>query len=186
MDYNMARFSSKKGARFERTIRKKLTEATGVEFFRVPRSGGLVTSLPVLKEELGVYANSFKGDLFANNLAFLLELKNRASDVHFSHFVDGYGPIYDWWKQTISEAGDQLIPMTIFNTASRNKYCMTDLDGFEVLQPKYYSEVINKNYHVFIISFEHLLEICDKLFINNIKHIPSKYSKVFKKRLENK
>lgn len=183
----MPKFSSDKGKRFERYIRSQLSKAAGVEFFRVPRSGGLVTSLPILKEELGIYANSFKGDLFASGLAFLLELKNRSSEVKLSHLIDGYGSIYKWWEQAVEEAGDLLMPMVIFNTASHNKYCIVDKDGFSVLKPKLYSEVINEKYHVFVIPFDHLIntDLHKKLFIKNIKNVPSKYQKTFNERMNN-
>lgn len=185
---NKGKFSNEKGKRFERKVRIVLTEATGREFFRVPRSGGLITSMPILKE-LGGFANIFRGDLFAKGLAFLIELKSRSTRLKVGHLLGGYGDIFNWWQEAVDESHDILMPMLIFQGDNRKQYCMVDEDGFNVLFLGTDIEYIYGNFRdkkVFVISIDYLSqkEIVDRLFVENIDVIPKKYHEAFAPRMK--
>jgi Holliday junction resolvase len=87
--------SRQKGARAEADIVKKLTEATGHIFKRIPMSGALDA------------AHGLKGDVYIPNSLniFCIEVKHYKDD-HFTSKIltDKKAQLIDWWEQTIRES----------------------------------------------------------------------------------
>jgi Holliday junction resolvase len=87
--------SRAKGARAESDIAKVLKTKTGLDFKRVPLSGGLHAS------------HGLKGDLYlANSLnIYCIEIKHYKDDHLTSKILTDKTPqIIEWWVQTIREA----------------------------------------------------------------------------------
>lgn len=87
--------SRQKGARAEADIVKKLSDATGLTFKRIPMSGALDA------------AHGLKGDVYLPNSLniFCIEVKHYAEDHLTSKVLTDKTPqIQTWWEQTIREA----------------------------------------------------------------------------------
>jgi hypothetical protein len=98
--------SREKGARAETAVAKELKRLTGIDFKRVPLSGGLHAS------------HGLKGDLYiANSLnIFCIEVKHYKAD-HFTSkiFTDKMPQLIEWWEQTIRESAQiSRKPLLIF------------------------------------------------------------------------
>jgi len=113
------RKSRDKGARFERDIAKKLTEASGKTWRRTPLSGGWA------KEKVS-------GDLVCTESEAMLsfELKNQESWT-FDSLPESQEPFATWWKQA-EDAANQYkppkLPAVIFTKNRRGIYIMYSLE----------------------------------------------------------
>jgi Holliday junction resolvase len=102
----MAVDSRAKGSRAELDIAKHLSTKTGLNFKRVPMSGGLHES------------HQLKGDLYLVNSLniYCIEVKHYKDD-HFTSkmLTDKTPQILEWWLQTIREAAQiSRKPLLIF------------------------------------------------------------------------
>ena len=102
----MAVDSRAKGARAESDMAKFLKEKTGLDFKRVPLSGGLHQS------------HGLKGDLYLVNSLniYCIEVKHYKDD-HFSSKIltDKTPQILEWWLQTIRESAQiSRYPLLIY------------------------------------------------------------------------
>ena len=87
--------SRAKGARAETEVAKVLKSKTGLDFKRVPTSGGLHES------------HQLKGDLYLVNSLniFCIEVKHYKDDHLTSKVLTDRNPqLLEWWKQTVREA----------------------------------------------------------------------------------
>ena len=87
--------SRAKGARAETEVAKVLKSKTGLDFKRVPMSGGLHES------------HQLKGDLYLVNSLniFCIEVKHYKDDHLTSKVLTDRNPqLLEWWKQTVREA----------------------------------------------------------------------------------
>jgi len=87
--------SRAKGARAESDVVKKLKEGTGLNFQRIPLSGGLNA------------VHGLKGDIYIPNSLniYCIEVKHYKDDHYTSKiFTDKEPQILTWWLQTIREA----------------------------------------------------------------------------------
>jgi len=107
--------SRAKGARFELEIAKKLSSITGLDFKRVPMSGGLHES------------HQLKGDLYLVNSLniYCIEVKHYANDQFTSKILTDKDPtIYEWWKQTKREAAQiSRKPLLIYKFDRSKVFC---------------------------------------------------------------
>lgn len=98
--------SRQKGARAETDIAKVLNKATGLNFKRVPLSGGLHAS------------HGLKGDLYIpnSNNNYCIEVKHYKDDHLTSKMLTDKNPqLIEWWDQTVREAGQiNKKPLLIF------------------------------------------------------------------------
>lgn len=99
--------SRAKGARAETEVAKVLKSKTGLDFKRVPMSGGLHES------------HQLKGDLYLVNSLniFCIEVKHYKDDHLTSKVLTDRNPqLLEWWKQTVREAAQiSRKPLLIYN-----------------------------------------------------------------------
>lgn len=132
-----------KGAKAESDIVKKLTEATGLPFKRIPMSGALDA------------IHGLKGDVYIPNSLniFCIEVKHYAQDHLTSKVLTDKTPqIIEWWKQTIREAAQiSRKPLLIYkfdrskifvafkdmpNAISDYRWVFFNIDGYEFYSAK--------------------------------------------------
>lgn len=106
------RKSKNKGKAYERAIAQALTEFTGVNFRKIPGSGGMN------KQGITVAGHIFCGDIMCDrpDFRFSIEAKNRKAFL-FSQVLknSGTAPITSWWYQCIRDAKTyNLEPMLFF------------------------------------------------------------------------
>ena len=117
----MAKIDSRaKGATAERAVRNELRSLTGLQWERVPASGGLHE------------VHGLKGDLYVPNEKnlFCVEVKHYADDQVNTKILTGKSPIfYDWWAQTIRE-GKQVNrdPLLIFKHNRSKLFVATEIE----------------------------------------------------------
>lgn len=151
--------SRAKGQRAEYAVRDLLREATGLDWDRVPGSGGFGAS------------HGLKGDIYLPTptgkiSAFTIEVKHYKDDVLNSNmFNDTISQLEKFWEQTIREASQMnSLPMLIFRK-DRGKWLVAlrseDLP-LEYVIPKP-NMVFNKNEtNIVVFLFEALLATTTK------------------------
>ena len=105
--------SREKGARAEADLVKKLKDATGHNFQRIPLSGGLS---PV---------HGLKGDLYIPNSLniYCIEAKHYKDDHLTSKILTDKRPqLIDWWEQTIRESAQVSRKPLLFYKFDRSKW----------------------------------------------------------------
>lgn len=107
--------SRQKGARAETDVAKVLNKYTGLDFKRVPLSGGLHES------------HGLKGDLYLVNSLniYCIEVKHYKDDHLTSKVLTDTEPqLIKWWKQTIREAAQiSRKPLLIFKFDRSKLFC---------------------------------------------------------------
>jgi Holliday junction resolvase len=98
--------SREKGARAEAALKTLLRKETGLNWQRVPASGGLAAK------------HGLKGDLYVPNEknVFCVEVKHYKDDQLTSKILTSKNPIIiDWWEQTIRESSQvNREPLLVF------------------------------------------------------------------------
>jgi len=131
---SIGRKSKNKGKRYEAKIAKLFTEITGVNFRRVPASGGF-------NKCGGVHVASrvFCGDLICDNADFIfsVEAKNRKI-FDYNHIIKNVNtaPFTAWWFQCVRDAySNNLLPLMIFNAGTHTDVVVVDeytIDLFDI------------------------------------------------------
>lgn len=139
----MSSKQSQKGSRFEYKIRDLLTEKTGVEWHRVPLSGG----------------GSMKGDLYCLKTHYFhcFECKSFKDTVIQENLLTAKSNnIFSWWEQTVREAKEMnRIPALVFKK-DRGKPLIAIKELIEEL-PHLYINTFSMD-GVYIYRFEDWLE----------------------------
>ena len=129
----MASKQAAKGSRFEYKVRDMLHKYTGLDWQRCPASGALGAQ------------HKLKGDLRvvdAKNL-YTVECKHYKDD-HLSSklLVNSTSPIFDWWEQTVREAGQNGNEPILIYKYDRSKFFIMTEEIFDA--PTYlYLEKLN-------------------------------------------
>ena len=123
--------SKAKGNRFELKVAKLLTVRFGVDFSRVPCSGGL----------------HWQGDSRVSGdivppvdwfWPYSLECKDRSFELSIPQLMAGKGPLSDWYEQANKDAmraGDGYAPVVVFNVARRGIYALIDESQINTYRP---------------------------------------------------
>lgn len=133
--------SRQKGARGEVEAAKILKQYTGLDFKRVPLSGGLHAS------------HGLKGDLYLVNSLniYCIEVKNYADDHLTSKVLTDKTPqLQTWWEQTIREAAQvSRKPLLIYKFNRSKMFCaFKDMPNYS----NYNWAFLNINGHEFYTS----------------------------------
>jgi Holliday junction resolvase len=105
--------SRQKGARAEAEIKKKLRDATGLNFQRTPGSGALNET------------HKLKGDIYIPNEKnrFCIEVKHYKDDHLTSKILTGKDPqLILWWEQAIRQANQVDMEPILFFKKDRGKW----------------------------------------------------------------
>lgn len=131
--------SKDKGKAYERTIAKALTDFTGVNFRKVPGSGGMD------KQGLVVAGHIFCGDVMSDraDFRFSVEAKNRKNFLFSQVLKDPRtAPMTGWWYQCVRDAQRyKKEPMLFFKPkpgSPDNMVVLSELDWAKHI-PNYYS-----------------------------------------------
>jgi hypothetical protein len=127
--------SSKKGAKAERALSKELTAWVGVEFQRVPRSGGLRWGSGLM-----VTGDTIPADpVWLVRFPFSIESKVRAS-INFQELIlDQNSEIASFWDQASTDAGRvDKIPIVFFRYDFLKKglyFIVVSFEVFKAIKP---------------------------------------------------
>jgi hypothetical protein len=123
--------SSRKGAKAERALSKVLSNWVGVEFQRVPRSGGLRWGSGLM-----VTGDTIPADpVWLVRFPFSIESKVRDSISFQDLILDQKSEIMDFWAQTVSDAGRvNKIPLLFFRYDFFKKGLYFTVVSFEIFR----------------------------------------------------
>jgi len=112
--------SKRRGNRYERRVAKLLLKFTGVNFRRVPTSGGFNKLGSIIREDL------FRGDLVCDdsNFQFCIEAKSR-KNFTFTQVLKNpdTANFTNWWYQCVNDAkAADLIPLLFFKPDSQSDF----------------------------------------------------------------
>jgi hypothetical protein len=121
--------SKQKGNRYERRCAKLLHEFTGVNFRKVPASGGF--------NKFGgqvVAEHAFSGDVICDRKDFLFSVEAKSQKV-FSFVAMLKNPskcaFTDWWKQCVDDAKKvSKFPMLIFKPDTTEDFVALTTEGY--------------------------------------------------------
>lgn len=120
-DYSkIGRRSKRRGKTYERRVAALLTQLTGINFRKVPSSGGWN------KQGLVVLEQQFSGDVVCDNsnFKFSVEAKNRTNFSLISALSNpDTAPFTEWWYQCCTDANTiGLLPMLIFKPDNQKDF----------------------------------------------------------------
>lgn len=158
---SIGKSSKRKGNTYERRIADLLTESTGVNFRRVPASGGWNKF-----STKHVRTDIFTGDLVCDRSDFLcsIEVKNRVK-FSFESILSSpeKAPFTEWWFQCINDANSvKLHPLLFFKPDRAKDFLAIDESTVKLLKID-----LNKINHFSLNCYEQLLSIKDR---NKICH----------------
>lgn len=158
--------SSKKGAKAERALSKILTDWVGVEFQRVPRSGGLRWGSGLM-----VTGDTIPADpLWLVRFPFSIESKVRDSITFQDLILDQKSEIAEFWEQASSDASRvNKIPIVFFRYDFMKKglyFIVISFEVFKAIRPPIKKMVKTKSIKYFnfsnkfvIFTSNYLLEV---------------------------
>lgn len=136
--------SRSKGAGFERETAKLLTDWWGVDFHRVPASGGLHW-----KDD-----NRVSGDIVAppdSDFPFSVECK-KVEGWNFEQIIKGTGLVTDWWSQCTRDADEfNKAPLLIFSKNRSPVFFMVRVEDFKKFE-------IKTNYFITTVELDEKME----------------------------
>lgn len=149
--------SRQKGARAEADLKKKLREATGLNFQRTPGSGALNET------------HKLKGDIYIPNEKnkFCIEVKHYKDDHLTSKILTDKEPqLVKWWKQTLDQAAKvDMLPLLFFKKDRGKWFVAFDCHALKNLSPvsdKYryieYEFSLGTYHTIFIATMEAWIE----------------------------
>lgn len=109
--------SIEKGKRFEREIARLLSYETGVKWYRVPQSGGMVSR--------GLTEQKYKGDVFTEDKQYghlTIECKINKKVIMLSDLINRKGLLYSWINQAENEGRYWIL---FFKDGSHNIYAVS-------------------------------------------------------------
>jgi len=144
--------SSKKGAKAERALSKDLSSWVGVEFQRVPRSGGLRWGSGLM-----VTGDTIPADpVWLVRFPFSIESKVRDSITFQDLILDQKSEIADFWEQSKTDAGRvNKIPIVFFRYDFMKKglyFVVVSFEVFKAIKPSIKKAMKIKSLKYFNVS----------------------------------
>lgn len=143
----MQNAAAQKGTRYEASIVKKLTEATGVKFARTPLSGA---------------GAMFKGDIFIDPregriCLYSIECKHYQDEQVTSNLLlPGTQIFWQWWQQQVDQAINMKTkPMLIYHKDRGKDFVALD----ELVEGVNYIHVVKKEFSVYIYLFTDVIPV---------------------------
>lgn len=145
----MGKPSKQKGSRFELSIKKDLSDYTGIQFERVIGSGG----------------SDANGDIYPayDSCYFIIELKHVESWDH-SHLFESKGLVFKWWDKICKEASEaNRLPLLIFKKNRKETLAATSSSGVKQLFNKKQPAIMLSNSEpeetVYIFKYEEMKKL---------------------------
>lgn len=164
-----------KGAKFERTTAKDVSEWWDGDFHRTPGSGGLHW-----KKDNRVTGDITPGEKESKTFPFSIECK-KVEDWNFEQIIKGVGIVPDWWSQCVRDAESVgKIPLLIFTKNRSPVFYMMPMKDWRTIGVPFHNVFLAsikrnvgmayKRDRVAIGHFDDLMAIPKETIIKNLKN----------------